>query len=162
MEAFLLLLNRVVEVNLLLGFKVKGRNGDEEAISHLLFADDTVVFCDDSVEHLQHLRWILLWFEAMVGLRVNLDKSFIYLVGDIVNSASLVEVVRCKVVALPTKYLGLPLGAKHNSLSAWDGIEERFRHRLTSWKRRYISKGLSKVLWRTLLRICIPSSKCQE
>lgn len=77
----------------------------------------------------------------MARLRVNLDKSFIYPIGDIVNSASLAEVVGCKVGTLPNKYLGLPLGTKHNSLSVWDGIEEKFRHRLAAWKRGYISRG---------------------
>ena len=45
----------------------------------------------------------------------------------------------CKVGALPPSYLGLPLGAPHNSVDVWDGIEERFRKRLTLWKRQYIS-----------------------
>ena len=47
----------------------------------------------------------------------------------------------CKVGTLPSSYLGLPLGAPHNSVTVWDGIEERFRKRLALWKRQYISKG---------------------
>ena len=41
----------------------------------------------------------------------------------------------CKVGTRPSSYLGLPLGAPHNSIAVWDGIVERFRKRLTLWKR---------------------------
>ena len=35
-----------------------------------------------------------------------------------------------KTETLPTSYLGLPLGMRHNSTSIWDGVEERFRKKL--------------------------------
>ena len=47
----------------------------------------------------------------------------------------------CRLGALPTVYLGLPLGAHHKTSSSWDGVEERMRKRLAQWKRQYISKG---------------------
>ena len=47
----------------------------------------------------------------------------------------------CGVGSLPTTYLGLPLRAPHKSVRAWDSVEERFRKRLASWKKQYISKG---------------------
>ena len=42
-------------------------------ITHLLFADDT----KDSKEHMTHLCWILAWFEALSGLNINLEKSYL-------------------------------------------------------------------------------------
>ncbi|KAL6349294.1 hypothetical protein AAG906_033950 [Vitis piasezkii] len=47
----------------------------------------------------------------------------------------------CKVGALPSSYLGLPLGVAHKLVAVWDGVEERFRKRLAMWKRQFISKG---------------------
>ena len=47
----------------------------------------------------------------------------------------------CKVGNLPTTYLGLPLGAPHNSCRVWDGVEERFKRKLATWKKQYLSKG---------------------
>ncbi|RVW53118.1 LINE-1 retrotransposable element ORF2 protein [Vitis vinifera] len=47
----------------------------------------------------------------------------------------------CRLGALPTVYLGLPLGAHHKTSSSWDGVEERMRRRLAQWKRQYILKG---------------------
>ena len=43
--------------------------------SHLLFADDTLVFCKDSQDQMFHLSWLLMWFEASLRLKIDLDKS---------------------------------------------------------------------------------------
>ncbi|RVW56212.1 Transposon TX1 uncharacterized 149 kDa protein [Vitis vinifera] len=65
---------------------IKGREGAEIRVSHLLFADDTLVFCEDSQEQLAFLSWLLLWFEAISGLRINLNKSEILPVGRVENA----------------------------------------------------------------------------
>ena len=44
-------------------------------------------------------------------------------------------------VFYPPHTWGFPFGAPHKSVGAWDSVEERFRKRLASWKRQYISKG---------------------
>ena len=71
-----------------------------------------------------YLIWILAWFEALFGLRINLDKRPMRRVE---NMEGLVLELGCKIGSLPTKYLGLPLGAKCNFVNAWDGVEKRFR-----------------------------------
>ena len=88
-----------------------------------------------------HLSWLLMWFEVILGLRINLDKSEILSVGRVENLEALAFEFGCKVGRLPTTYLGLPLGAQHKSVAAWDGVEERFWKRLAMWKRQFISKG---------------------
>jgi hypothetical protein len=37
----------------------------------LLFADDTIVFCDAVPEQVMHIRKVLSCFEAVTGLKVN-------------------------------------------------------------------------------------------
>ena len=88
-----------------------------------------------------YLSWTLLYFEALSGLKVNLDKSAILLVGDVENIEQLACELGCKVGTLPLTYLGLPLGTRQNLVRIWEGIEERFRRRLIAWKRQYISRG---------------------
>ncbi|RVX17218.1 LINE-1 retrotransposable element ORF2 protein [Vitis vinifera] len=103
----------------------KGRRGDGALVSHLLFADDTLVFCDTFQDQMAYLSWLLMWFEAISGLRINLDKSEILSVGRVENLELLAHEVGCKVGRLPTSYLGIPLGANHKSVAVWDGVEER-------------------------------------
>ena len=123
------------------GYKIRGRESIGIKVSHLLFADDMLVFCEDSQEQLTFLSWLLLWFEATSGLCINLNKSEILPVGRVENVKLLTAELGCKVGSLSTTFLGLPLGALHKSVMVWDGVEERMRKRLALWKRQFISKG---------------------
>lgn len=58
MEALSLLLDKAIGGGYLSGFSFKRKNSKEEVISHLLFADDTLVFCNDLEDQLTHLAWI--------------------------------------------------------------------------------------------------------
>jgi len=62
-----------------------GSNVDELKVSHLLFADDTIVFCANDCEQIVNLRCLLIWFQAVSGLRINLSKSSILPVGQLDN-----------------------------------------------------------------------------
>ncbi|RVW84765.1 LINE-1 retrotransposable element ORF2 protein [Vitis vinifera] len=82
-EALSRLLLKAQEGGFISGFTVGGRGGDGEEISHLLFADDTIIFCKASQEQVSHLCWLLMWFEAMLGLKINLEKSEVIPVGEV-------------------------------------------------------------------------------
>ncbi|RVW55480.1 LINE-1 reverse transcriptase-like [Vitis vinifera] len=123
------------------GCNIRGGSGPSLNISHLFFADDTMVFCEAKKDHLTYLGWILFWFEAASGLRINLAKSEIIPVGEVVEVEELAVELGCRVGTLPSQYLGLPLGAPNRAPYIWDGVEERVRRRLALWKRQYISKG---------------------
>ena len=141
MEALSILLDKAVCGSYISGHTFKGRNGLEVTISHLLFADDIFIFCKDFVDQLSFLGWTLAWFEALSGLRINLVKSVIILVGNVESGDQLATELGCHLGLLPSDYLGLPLGSKFNSSAVWDKVEERFRKRLAIWKRQHISKG---------------------
>ncbi|KAJ9673635.1 hypothetical protein PVL29_023281 [Vitis rotundifolia] len=141
MEVFSILIRRAVEGGFLSGCCLRGRGGGEMMVTHLLFADDTIIFCEAKQEQVTNLSWILAWFEASSGLRINLAKSALIPVGEVAEIEEMAVELGCKVGSLPTTYLGLPLGAHHKATSMWDGVEERMRRRLAQWKRHYISKG---------------------
>ena len=92
-----------------------------------------------------------MWFEALSGLKINLNKSKIIPIGTVDNVEELASELGCKVGSFPMSYLGLPIGDKHKALGVWDSIEERFRNRLTSWEIQYISKGGRATLIRSAL-----------
>ncbi|RVW92610.1 hypothetical protein CK203_039397 [Vitis vinifera] len=85
------------------------------------------------------------------GLRINLDESEILPMGRVENIEMLALELGCKVGALPSTYLGLPLGAPHKSMAVWDGVEERIWNRLALWKRQFMSKGERITLIRSTL-----------
>ena len=133
-------------------------------VSHLLFADDTIIFCEAKQDHLTSLSWILEWFEATSSLKINLAKSEVIPVGEVEDIDELAVELGCRVGSLPIVYLGLPLGANHKASSAWDGVEKRMRRRLALWKRQYLSKGGElpslKVLWPAYLFTSCLSFEC--
>ncbi|KAJ9693798.1 hypothetical protein PVL29_009659 [Vitis rotundifolia] len=141
MEILDVLIRRAVEGGYLTGCNIRGGRRSSLNISHLFFADDTIVFCEASKEQVSHLSWLLFWFEAASGLRINLAKSEIIPVGEVEEILELAAELGCRVGSLPSHYLGLPLGAPNRASSIWDGVEERVRRRLALWKRQYISKG---------------------
>ena len=78
-------------------------------ISHLLFANDTILFCDASREQLLSIRLALSCFQDFTGLNVNVGKSEIVLVGEVNNLDVLANILRRRMGSLPMIYLGMPL-----------------------------------------------------
>ena len=60
------------------------------------------------------LWWLLMWFEAISGLRVNMDKNELISVERVENVEDLVAKLGCKVGSLLSTYLGMLLDARFN------------------------------------------------
>ena len=99
---------RKTESNLYRDFHVGAVNSVGVRISHLLFADDTILFCDASREQLLSIRLALSCFPAFMGLKVNFGKSEIVPIGDVNNLEVLSNILHCRVGNLHMKYLGMP------------------------------------------------------
>ena len=55
MEVFSCFLRRPISGGFLLGWWVRGRSGNGIMLSHVLFADDTLVFCEASQDQMTYL-----------------------------------------------------------------------------------------------------------
>ena len=130
-----------------------GLNNSGVSISQLLFADDTVLFCNAFREQLFYIRMALRCFQAITGLKVNMGKSEIVPIGEVSNLNDLASILPCRVGHLPMKYLGLPLGASFKETSIWNPILEKMEEKVLGWKRPH----LSKVRRLTLLKITLSS-----
>jgi hypothetical protein len=122
MEALSWMLSATVESGRLSGFSVGSRSQEAMMVSHLLFAYDTLIFCDLNVEQFRDLRCLLLCFEAVSGLKINLSKSKIVPVIEVGDVGELASILGCGVASLPLKYLGLPLCAKYKDSNIWNSI----------------------------------------
>ena len=65
------------------------------------------------------MSWILFWFEATSGLKINLDKSVVIPVGEVEGVHEMAAEIGCRVGQLPAVYLGLPLGPPNKATSVW-------------------------------------------
>jgi len=64
MEVFTRMIEAASTAGLISGFSV-GRANAAMSISHLLFADDTIIFCGNDCEQMINLHCILTWFEVV-------------------------------------------------------------------------------------------------
>jgi hypothetical protein len=90
--------------------------------SHLLFVDDTLIFCNAMRTQLRYLWSSFLLFEVASGLKVNLAKSKLIPVGNVEQEDMFAGILECGVASLPIKYHGLLLRASYKAKHIWDGV----------------------------------------
>ena len=59
MEVLSILIRRAMEGGFISGCKIQRDRGRAVHVAHLLFVDDTIVFCEAKKEYLTNLSWIL-------------------------------------------------------------------------------------------------------
>ncbi|GAU25959.1 hypothetical protein TSUD_373600 [Trifolium subterraneum] len=149
-EGLSVLMKTMVERNLFTGYSVGKR--EPLSISHLQFADDTLLLGVKSWANVRALRAVLVLFESMSGLKVNFNKSM--LVGVNIPDSWLGEAasaLRCKVGTIPFIYLGLSVGGDPRRLSFWEPVLARLKNRLSGWNSRFLSFGGRLVMLKSVL-----------
>ena len=105
METLSRLIIKAIKVGFLEGIHFNGSRSDDMRVSHLLFADDTLIFFKPEFSQLVYLRCILVLFEVMSGLKINLSKSVIIPVGEVLELENLAQFFGCGVDSLPSSCL---------------------------------------------------------
>jgi hypothetical protein len=141
MEALSRMLIAAMNQGYLTRFSVGSRDSNALVLNHLLFVDDTLIFCGVQAEQIRHLRCIFSCFETTSGLRINLRKSEIVPIGDVEDVEGLAQLLGCRVASLPMTYMGLPLTASYKATSIWNGVIEKMERQLAGWKQMYLSNG---------------------
>ena len=95
------MLRKMEEGGFIFGFSL----GNDVSISHLLFTDDSILFCDADPQQPMYIRLVLTYFEAMTGLQVNMSNSEMVPVGVVPNLSVLADIMCCSIGALPMTYL---------------------------------------------------------
>ena len=95
MEVLSRMLKRVESKGLIQGFSAGGNANSGLRISRLLYADDTILFCDATMTQVWSIRMVLDCFEAATGLRVNMAKSEMVPVGEVQDISELAESLCC-------------------------------------------------------------------
>ena len=120
-------------------------------VSHLQFADDTLILAEKSWANVRAMRTVLKLFEAISGLKVNFSKSQLVDVNVPASWLSEASVLSCRLGNLPFVYLGLPIGGDPRCLSFWEPLINRIHSRLSRWKSKHLSFGGHLVLLKSVL-----------
>ncbi|PNX74991.1 cysteine-rich receptor-like protein kinase [Trifolium pratense] len=149
-EGLNVLMEAMIAQNLFKGYNI-GEQGSM-TVSHLQFADDTLLLVVKSVANVRALRVVLVLFETMSGLKVNFNKNL--LVGVNIPESWLGEaasVLCCKVGKISFLYLALQVGGFPRRLSFWELVLIRMKNRLSGWKSCFLSFGGRLVLLKSVL-----------
>ncbi|OMO92976.1 reverse transcriptase [Corchorus capsularis] len=149
-EAFSLLIHKACSLGLFEGVKV-----GNVMVSHLQYADNTLIMCKAKGEQVKNVRRILRCFQLVSGLKVNFAKSSLIGINanpDVIKQWA--DEVNCKVGSLPCSYLGLPLGARPNAVAIWKPVIERCQKKLATWKARHLSTAGRLVLIKSVFASC--------
>lgn len=66
------------------------------------------------------------------SLCLNLTKSSLIALGEVLNLDQLLANLECRMGHLPSTYMGLPLGASYKQKGVWCLVIDRMRKRLYS------------------------------
>ncbi|MCH81869.1 putative ribonuclease H protein [Trifolium medium] len=116
-----------------------GRNGP--LISHLMFADDLILFAEASVEQLNVVLNTLGQFCQMSGQQVSHEKTSIMFSKN-VSAQMRAELVRLSGFNEATslgKYLGVPLVGRAPKRSDYSYLINQVKTKLSNWKAKQLS-----------------------
>ncbi|CAL2259470.1 unnamed protein product [Prunus armeniaca] len=140
-----LLIQSAVSNELLQGIKMGNR---APTLSHLMFADDTLIFLKASTQNCRNLIMLLNAYCYASGQQVNFSKSTLFFSPHTPMHLreSLCNIFGMPEVEDPGNYLGLPTvwgRAKKNALSY---IKDRILCKVDRWKQQLISQAGREVL----------------
>lgn len=142
-------------------------------ISHLLFADDSLLFCQAKLEECNNLMDILTLYEESSGQKINRDKTAIFFSRNTAENKR--EEIKSRwgaqVLSQYEKYLGLPALVGRSKEQAFKGLKDRIARKIQGWNERFLSKAGREVLIKavaqaiptfTMSCFSLPKSFCKD
>jgi hypothetical protein len=116
-------------------------------ITHLQYADDTVLLIENDEESILTIKLILYCFEAMSGLKINYQKSEVFGVGvEQVDPVIVAMMLNCEIGFFPMKYLGLLISGDKIMVKDLDFVLEKLVKKLANGCSIQASSGGKAIL----------------
>jgi hypothetical protein len=117
-------------------------------ISHLFFADDSMIFCKATKASSECVKQILATYEKGSGQCINFNKSIVSFSPKVGASlkCEIKSILGIDICSSLDKYLGLPTTVGRNKKVLFNEIKERVRKKLRGWQGNFFSYGGKEVL----------------
>jgi hypothetical protein len=118
------------------------------SVSHLLFADDSLILMGANTTNATSLQRVLDTYCANSGKKVSLAKSSIFFSPNTnaLTKAEICDTLHIDTEALSDKYLGLPALVGANRSDCFEHFIERIIQRNNAWKEKILSIGGKEIL----------------
>lgn len=118
------------------------------SISHLLFADDSLILIHANGEDAAKLQGILDLYEECSGQMINKDKSAIMFSKNTCNSKKTVVMHKLGICreSFNDKYLGLPIHVGCNKSQVFGFLKDCVWQRIQGWKEKFLSNAGKEVM----------------
>ncbi|KAA3472533.1 reverse transcriptase [Gossypium australe] len=145
------LIRQAVGEGFLRGVKVS-RRGPE--ISHLLFADDCLLFGEATKERATFLKAMLRQYEHCSGQCVNFNKSTIFFSSNTAEGAKnkISEVLGVQCSTNIEKYLGLPNVVGRKKKESFQNLKNKINQRICHWSSKCLSQRGKEVFIKSVLQ----------
>lgn len=122
-------------------------------VSHLMFADDMLLFTNGGKRSLQCFKAIYEEYEAALGQLMNVDKTSLIPTSKRVASYSTRINTDTVFVAssFPIKYLGVPLFKGKGIADYFDDLITKVHKKLAGWKTLFLSAGGKLTMIKSVL-----------
>ncbi|KAK1262461.1 hypothetical protein QJS04_geneDACA018756 [Acorus gramineus] len=121
-------------------------------VTHLQYADDTMVFAAPEESVLEGYRFILTSFSMLSGLCINWSKSSIWAIRvEPRRAEGMAAIFGYNIQQAPSAHLGLPLVQRRLLRHDWSPLVERFIKKLGGWQNRSLSSSGKLTLLKSVL-----------
>ncbi|XP_062114673.1 uncharacterized protein LOC133825790 [Humulus lupulus] len=154
-EGFSALISKFVGDGKISGCKVAR---EAPVISHMLFAEDSYLFCRATMEEATHIKDILHYYQLASGQQINFLKSSVFFSTNttLAMHQSLCTYLNISEAGPSSMYLGLPNTLGRNKSALLGFIKDKMRKKIEQWEGRFLSKAGKEILLKTVAQ-ALPS-----